>query len=105
MSKPKPLSPTEAFEAIQKLLDECDERLGRTDHARDRIIERNVNFDDILNVLRNGTVSPHPEWSPKHGNWKYSVSGLDLDGMALVVVVALEPKFCRITVITVKDKS
>jgi hypothetical protein len=68
------------------------------------MIERNVNADDILHVLRTGCVS-NPEWDDKHTNWKYPVSGLDLDGVSLVVVIALQPQHCRITVITVKDKS
>lgn len=103
MEKPQKLSPTEAYEAIQALLKECGERLGRTDHARDRMIERKVNDDDILHVLRTGSVGV-PEWSEKHWNWRYPVSGLDLDAVPLVVVIALEPQHCRITVITVKDK-
>jgi hypothetical protein len=104
VSRPKQLSPTEAFEAIQALLKECGERLGKTTHARDRMLERTVNDDDILNVLRNGTVST-PEWNEEHQNWKYPVSGMDLDGIPLVIVIALEPQYCRITVITVKDRS
>ena len=104
MEKPPSLNPAEAYEAIQALLKACGERLGKTQHARDRMVERNVNDDDILNVLRTGTVST-PEWNEAHQNWKYPVSGLDLDGVALVVVIALEPRFCRITVITVTDRS
>ena len=105
MEKPPELSPAEAYEAIQRLLHECDERLGLPDHARDRMLERNVNNDDILNVLRNGTVS-QPEWNEtRGGHWRYPVSGLDIDGAPLVVVIVLEPKFCRITIVTVKDKS
>lgn len=67
MSQPKQLSPTEAYELIQTLLKECGETLGRTQHARDRMVEPNVNFDDILNVLRTGTVSS-PEWNEGHQN-------------------------------------
>ena len=75
MSKPTQLSPIEAFEAIQALLKECGPRLGKPQHVRDRMVERNVNDDDILKVLRTGTVSP-AEWNDKHQNWRYPVSGL-----------------------------
>jgi hypothetical protein len=68
------------------------------------MVERSVNDDDILHVLRTGMASA-PEWNEDHQNWKYPVSGLDLDGIPLVVVIALEPRFCRITVITVRDQS
>ena len=102
MSEPTQLSPIEAFEAIQALLKECGPRLGKPQHVRDRMVERNVNDDDILKVLRTGTVSP-AEWNDKHQNWRYPVSGRDLDGAPLAIVIALEPQFCRITVVTVKD--
>jgi hypothetical protein len=102
VSQPQQLNPIDAFEAIQALLKECGERLGKTRHARERMIERNVNDDDILKVLRTGIVSP-AEWNDEHKNWRYPVSGLDIDGDSLVLVIALEPQFCRITVITVRD--
>lgn len=97
---PRKRSPTEAFEAIQSLLKECN-GYSTTQHARERMLERCVNDLDIRNVLTKGSVSP-AEWNENHQNWKYAISGIDLDGAQLVVVVALEPQHCRITVITVQ---
>jgi hypothetical protein len=102
METPPQLSPTEAHDAIQRLLKEGD-TIGRTQHARDRALERNVTIDDMRHVLVNGTVSPHAEWNEKFKNWNYVVSGRDCDNVPLALVIALEPRHCRITVVTVKD--
>lgn len=104
MKKPTKLGPVEAYEAIQRLLAEGDS-IGLTIHAREQCVERHVTIDDIRNVLAKGTVGPNPEWNDRSGNWKYSVTGLDCEHDPLVIVVALEPWVCRITVITVKDRS
>jgi hypothetical protein len=104
VEKPPQLNPTEAYDAIQRLLKEGD-TIGRTQHARDRALERNVTIDDMRNVLVKGTVSPRAEWKDNFQNWNYVISGRDCDGEPLVLVIALEPRHCRITVITVKDVS
>ena len=41
-----------------------------------------------------------PEWNERFGDWTYRVSGTDLDGDDLTVVVALDPEWARITIIT-----
>jgi hypothetical protein len=97
--KPRALSPVEAHQAIEQLL-ERPATLALTQHARDRMRERRFTTDDILRVLRHGTVSPNPAWDDWRGTWKYRVSYRDLDGEPLSVVVAIED---RITVITGHD--
>lgn len=59
--------------------------------------ERRFSVDDILSVLRRGTVAANPEWDEQRGTWKYQVSYRDYDGIPLTVVIAIED---RITVIT-----
>ena len=103
MEKPPQLSPAEAYDVVQQLLKECGDAIGLPKHARDRMAERNVHMDDIRTVLVKGTVSPNAEWKEKFQNWNYVMSGLDLEGVPLVLVIAIEPRHCRITVITVKD--
>ena len=39
-------------------------------------------------------------WDERYGNWKYRVSGTDLDGESLTVIVAIEPEWARLTIIT-----
>lgn len=102
MTRPQPLSPAEAHEAIQRLLGlrNC---LGWTKHAEDRAADRDFNADDVLRVLTKGTVKPNPEWDSVFQNWIYTVCGRDYDGERLAVVIALEPTLGRITIITGKD--
>ena len=99
MEKPPKLGPAEAFAAIQALLDEHD-TIGRTDHAKDKMVERGFTMDDVLNVLRKGSVSPDAQWDDTFKNWKYMVRGRGCDGDDLSVVIALEPALARLTLIT-----
>ncbi len=103
MARPPQLSPVEAYEAIQRLLAEGD-TIGLTRHARDQCADRSVTLDDIRFVLLNGTVSPNAEWNEKTESWKYSVSGVDCERERLTLIIALEPRICRITIITVIGK-
>ena len=102
MGQPACLDPVEALGAIQRLLDEGDETLGYTTHARDRMVERHVTADDVIHVLRCGMVTSS-SWNEVFRNCSYEVSGRDCDRAPLAVVVALQPAMCRITLITVKD--
>ncbi len=102
VDRPKPLGPVEAYEAIQRLL-ELRDSIGLTAHARQRMRERQFTVDDVRRVLLFGRVSGTPQWDDRYRNWKYEVSGLDYDNEPLVLVVAIEPAFGRITVITGKD--
>jgi hypothetical protein len=102
MTTPPKLDPVAAYEAIQRLLAE-DEKVGLPTHARERLLERNVTTDDVLNVLRSGVVSSDPTWDERHKNWKYTVKGTDCERVPLGIVIALEPWNCRITLITVLD--
>lgn len=102
MSRPACLGPVEALEAIRRLLDECDETIGYTRHAEDRMAERNVTADDVLNVLRRGMVTSST-WNDTFKNCIYEVTGCDCDLAPLAVVVSLQPSRCRISLITVKD--
>ena len=99
MSRPPQLSPAEAYAAIQALLDEHD-TISRTSHAQRRMLDRNFSFDDVRAVLRNGSVSPSAEWDDTFQNWKYTIRGHDCEGDDLGLVIALEPAFARITLIT-----
>lgn len=100
--RPAPLNPVEAYEAIQRILD-ARNTISWTQHARDRARQRNFTTDDVLNVLRKGRVLANPDWNEKFGNWTYTVAGVDCDNCPLALVIALEPEWARITLITGKD--
>jgi hypothetical protein len=101
-NRPKALSPVEAYEAIQKLL-ELRDSISLAPHARQRMRERHFNMDDVRRVLLYGNVSPGAEWDETYQNWRYRVCYVDYDDDPLALVVALEPSIGRITVITGSD--
>lgn len=94
------LTPVEAYEAIQRLLDLGPDVISFTQHARTRSAGRNFNRRDVERVLRNALVSPSPEWNEAAQQWKYRITGSDVDGDELTLVVAIEPNLQRMTVIT-----
>lgn len=102
MNRPTCLGPVDALEAIHRLLDECDDSIGYTRHSEERMVERNVTADDVINVLRCGMVTSS-SWNETYKNCAYTVTGLDCDRVPLAIVVALQPSRCRVTLVTVKD--
>lgn len=57
-------------------------------HCRERMLERQVNMDDALNVLLWGEVTGI-EYNKEHDCWQCKVTGEDLDGEALVFIAAV----------------
>lgn len=103
MERPNALSPIEAHEVIQRLLESRD-TISFAGHARQRMRERFFTVDDVRRVLARGAVSPFAVWDETFQNWKYQVSGRDCDNVPLVLVVAIESALGRITIITGKDE-
>ena len=97
--RPPPLNPIDASKAIRRLLEGGSDAIGFARHARERGRARRFNRRDIEQVLTNGTVGD-PTWDDRFRNWTYRVHGADLDGDDLTVVIALDPAWARITVIT-----
>ncbi len=70
-------------------------------HARQREWERNVDLNDIDNVLKNGTIREEPEWSERYSEWRYKMAGADCEDVELAVVFTFEdgPGLIIVTVI------
>lgn len=45
-------------------------------------------------------MSPSPEWNEAAQQWKYTITGRDIDGDELKLVIAIDPDLRRLTVIT-----
>ena len=99
VDRPPPLNSVEALEAIRSLLEGGSDAISFARHARERGRARRFNRRDIEHVLRSGTVGD-ARWNDRFGNWTYRVRGTDLDGAELTVVIALDPAWARITIIT-----
>lgn len=59
-----------------------------TIHCRDRMVEREVTVDDILNVVNWGEVAELE--NEESGQWKCTVKGFDIEGDELVFVAILD---------------
>jgi hypothetical protein len=68
--KPQALSPVDTREAIDRLL-EHPAALVLTSHVRRRMRERRFTTDDVLRVLRHGTISRVANWDDQLNIWKY----------------------------------
>ena len=97
--RPPPLSPADASKAIRRLLESGTDPLSFARHARERGRVRRFNRRDIEHVLTNGTVGD-ASWDDRFRSWTHRVLGADLDGDDLTVVIALDPAWARITIIT-----
>ena len=93
------MTAAEASEAIQRLLEPGLGTISFARHAHERALEKTFTTRDVEHVLRNGIVG-NPTRDERFENWTCRVSGADLDGDELTVVVALEPAGRRIRVIT-----
>ena len=99
MDRPPSLTPLEASGAIQRLLEPGLDAISFARHAHARALERQFNTRDVEHVLTTGVVG-NPTWDERFGNWTYRVRGTDLDGDDLTVIIALDPAWTRITIIT-----
>lgn len=89
------LTATKAQEEIQRLLQQRGlDAISFTSHAREKARERHFSLRDVEHVLRTGDLM----WDERSGHFK--VGGKGLDGDDLTVVVVLDPKWARITIIT-----
>jgi len=59
-----------------------------SNHCRDRMLERNINMDDMLNVLHWGEIETI-EYDENHDSWKCKLKGKDIDGNELIFLTAL----------------
>ena len=68
-------------------------------HAKERMVERDVEMTDILCVLKNGKILKPPEPNIKTGNLRWRVEGSTIDNKFLKIVVEIEDN--GIVVVTV----
>ena len=72
----------------QKIINAMDQALYYTDHARIKMIERNITREDIRMVILHGiTVGTEKE---KNGTIKYKLRGRIIDGRLLAVVCVIQ---------------
>jgi hypothetical protein len=70
-----------------------------TDHAQERMIERDITAPEVFRILRDGTVHERPVLT-EAGDWKAAVE-MWIPGGGDVAVVAVIRKGSRLVVVTV----
>lgn len=82
--------PTIDIQEIKRRIRNIAQRGGRgvalTKHCKEQMIEREVDINDILNVLNWGKVVHDPG---ENAEMKFKVLGNDLEGVPLCVVIIL----------------
>jgi hypothetical protein len=82
---------TLSIEACRKLLDELLDESGRvlfTDHAYDRMEEREITSKQVYVVLRRGEFVEDPAWTSHH-NWAFTLRD-DTAGQIVTVRAAID---------------
>lgn len=82
----KRLSEEKALSLIKKITEEGETVF--TPHVKKRIRERGYSDQDIIHVLENGRIDSC-EFDDIRRNWKYKVSGTDIDGDEGIVITAI----------------
>lgn len=80
------LSEENALRIIRDILDYGTVHYSK--HSRDSMNLRNFSDQDIINVLETGNIIDK-EFNEEQGNWKYKISGVDIDGDDGSVVTAV----------------
>ncbi|EEE35522.1 hypothetical protein RKLH11_4200 [Rhodobacteraceae bacterium KLH11] len=70
-----------------------------TDHALERMIERDITRRMVIKVLEKGTLAADPKWSADNANWEGKVTGTTA-GIRLSVVCAIREGAMTVTVVT-----
>ena len=64
-------------------------RVVATQHAYDRMEERDLNMSQVLSVLKRGEIVEGPKWSARHENWSFSLRA-DTAGQIVTVNAAID---------------
>lgn len=92
------LSSSELRKTIRKYLADGDYVF--VDHATIRMRQRGFVVQDVVSVLRGGFHDEqYDEWDWKNETWRYNISGMTFEGVAVRVVIALVKKCVIVTVI------
>ena len=71
----KPLTATDATDAIREIGNHFFASFWRTNHFEERLEERNLSIEDVLAVLENGFVTEPPKESTQKGLYKCKIVG------------------------------
>lgn len=89
----------EHFEDIHKKAHQLfqQEKYSVVDHALERMIERNIQYEDIELVLLHGSI--YKKELDKHGDTRYNIRGTDTEKKIIRITFIIKETLLIITVI------
>lgn len=75
----------EAKSILKRLAPHC---INITSHCSDSMAKRDVSMQDILYVIMWGTVT-EVNWDNQYNNWNCKVTGKDIEGDKLTIVLGI----------------
>ena len=86
---PRPLSAEQARQAFRGPLLGSEGEFLATKHFKGRMLERQCDMADVMQLARTGVIHNPPEWDTKHGEWLWRIEGKAVDGRTVYVVFGL----------------
>jgi hypothetical protein len=80
------LSKADAVRALRRCVEEGF--IQFLPHSLARCLERGIDTQDVLNVLKRGMIFGEPELDVRRNQWRYKVEGHSSETEELVVIVA-----------------
>jgi hypothetical protein len=99
--KQVPLSKTEALETARKCLNAG--QVVYTNHFKRRMNEKKVSLQDVINLIDNGQIDRDAEWNDDYMEYHYRITGEDIEGVSLTVVIAISISDAELRLITAFD--
>jgi hypothetical protein len=101
-SIPAALTPSEVrMVVLEALSDEGRIREMPTLHSNFDHLDRKIDFNDVLHGLSREWLSCKPDkFNADEWQWKYQIATQDLEERAFTIVVALDAKHKRVTIVT-----
>ena len=89
--------------AIREKLEAGQDRY--VDHAKERLNERDVNVQEVEEVLNNGYhEKKKDEFKSEYGSWNYAIQGKTTDGRKLRIIVSFDGPYMSIITVINLDK-
>ena len=94
----------EQFDCIQKeaLALYYQNKLIIVDHALERMIERNIQYEDIESVLIHGSI--YKRETDRHGDIRYNIRGADTEKKIIRLTFIIKENLVIITVIREQEE-
>jgi hypothetical protein len=97
--RPRPLKAAEVRKAVLAALSVGTYKESL--HATFDHLERKISFADVIHGLKQPWASCKPdEFNYDEWQWKYEIKTTDIEGEALTIIVALDPKNAWFEVVT-----